>query len=270
MVNLELSKISDWLAVNKLSLNAQKTKFMIFHNYQKVITANLIPELVICDTRIERVTSFNFLGLTINEYMTWSDHSAKIANKISRTLGVMNRLKRFLPFSVMKLMYDSLILSHLQFGITCWGFESNRLIRLQKRALRIMTNSKYNAHTEPVFKELCLLKLGDIFDIQCMKFFFKFKNETLPKYFRSLFTFNHEMYQIETRNRDNLHFFSTRTGGAQNVLRHHIPTLLLKFPRQINDMVLTHSIHAYASRLKLHVVESYSNNCSNAQCYICS
>ena len=83
-----------------------------------------------------------------------------------------------------------------------------------------------------------------------MKFFFKFKNKTLPKYFRSLFTFNHEMYQIETRNRDNLHFFSTRTGGAQNVLRHHIPTLLLKFPRQINDMVLTysiltHSIHTY-------------------------
>ena len=95
--------------------------------------------------------------------MNWSTHSAKIANKISRTLGIMNRLKRYLPFSAMKLMYDSLILSHLQFGITCWGFEWNRIFKLQKRALRIMTNSKYNAHTEPLFKELEMLKVGDIF-----------------------------------------------------------------------------------------------------------
>ena len=73
----------------------------------------------------------NLLGLAINEFMNWSTHSAKIANKISHTLGIMNRLKRYLPFSAMKLMYDSLILSHLQFGITCWvlsgiGYSSYR------------------------------------------------------------------------------------------------------------------------------------------------
>ena len=56
----------------------------------------------------------------------------KIANKISRTLGVTNRLKRYLPISAMKLMYDTLILSHLQFGITNWGFEWDRLSKLQK------------------------------------------------------------------------------------------------------------------------------------------
>ena len=171
LINLELRKISDWLAVNKLSLNVQKTKFMIFHNYQRVISANEIPDLIICETKIERVRTFNFLGLTINEFVNWSAHTSKIANKISRSLGVMNKLKRYQPISVMKLMYDSLILSYLQFGITCWGFECNRLFKLQKRALRIMTNSKYNAHTEPLVKDLKLLKLDGIFDIQCMNFF---------------------------------------------------------------------------------------------------
>ena len=164
LINLELCKISDWLAVNKLSLNAQKTKFMIFHNYQKVISAHEIPNSIICETNIERVTTFNFLGITINEYINWNAHTSKIANKISCTLGVMNRLKRYLPISVMKLMYDSLILSHLQFGITYWGFECTRLFKLQKRALRIMTSSKYNAHTQPIFKDLKLLKLDGIFD----------------------------------------------------------------------------------------------------------
>ena len=144
--------------------------FMIFHYRQRVLTENDIPCLMINNTLIERVTEFNFLGLTVNEYMNWNSHVQKIANKISRTLGVMNRLKRYLPISAMKLMYDSLILSHLQFGITNWGFEWDLISKLQKRALRIMTNSGYNAHTEPLFKQLYLLKVKDIFDVQCMKF----------------------------------------------------------------------------------------------------
>ena len=123
MINAELTKISDWLVVNKLSLNASKTKFMVFHNYQRTLAENDIPQLMINNTIIEKVNEFNFLGLTINEFLNWRSHSAKITNKISRTLGVMNRLKRYLPFSAMKLMYDSFVLSHLQFGISCWGFE---------------------------------------------------------------------------------------------------------------------------------------------------
>ena len=69
LINSELNKIADWLAVNKLSLNVQKTKFMIFHFRQRVITENDIPCLMINNTQIERVTEFNFLGLTVNEYM---------------------------------------------------------------------------------------------------------------------------------------------------------------------------------------------------------
>ena len=57
----------------------------------------------------------------------------------------------------------------------------------KKRALRIMTNSGYNAHTEPLFKQLYLLKVKDIFDVQCMKFWYKFVNKKLPNYFRDMF-----------------------------------------------------------------------------------
>ena len=180
LINLELSKISDWPAVNKLSLNVHKTKFMIFHNHQKVIPTHDIPCLVINNTGIERVTVLNFLGLTINEFMNWSSHSSKIANKISRKLGIMNRLKRYLTTSAMKSMYDSLVLSHLHFGITCWGFEWERIFKLQKVTLRIMTNSKYNAHTDPIFKGLEMLKVKDIFDVQCLKLWYKFVITNCP------------------------------------------------------------------------------------------
>ena len=137
MINMESSKITDWLAVNKFSLNTAKTKFMLFHNYQKTINENDIPQLTKNDTKIETVTEFNFRGLIINEFMSWNSHASKISNKISRTLSVMNRLKRYLPLSAMKLLYCILILS----------------------------KSKNNAHTDLLFKSLKLLTIKDIFDV---------------------------------------------------------------------------------------------------------
>ena len=75
-----------------------------------------------------------------------------------------------------------------QFGITCWGFEWERIFKLQKRALWIMTNSKYDAHTEPIFKGLEMLKVKDISDVQCLKLWYKFVNNKLPYFFQSMFT----------------------------------------------------------------------------------
>ena len=94
IINVELTKIFDWLAVNKLSLNVKKTKFMIFHYHNKDISQN-IPNLIINDIEIERVTNFNFLGLTINENISWKPHINKIVSKISKHTGIMNRLKSF-------------------------------------------------------------------------------------------------------------------------------------------------------------------------------
>ena len=92
-----------------------------------------------------------------------------------------------------------------------------------------MTNKKFNAHTEPMFKELKMLKINDIFNIQCLKCWFKFENNCLPSFFKSILKYNHELYDIETKNRNQFHLFPTRTEGARNVLRHYVPELLQNF-----------------------------------------
>ena len=140
-INLELRKIYDWLCVN-----VAKTKYMIFHYKQREIS-HIIPDLEINNHKIERVNEFNFLGTIFDENLNWNQHIQKISNTISRTLELLNRLKHTLPLSALKLLYNSLILPHLQYGILTWGFNHNRLFKLQKRAMRIITCSKYNAHT---------------------------------------------------------------------------------------------------------------------------
>ena len=130
---------------------------------------------------------FAFL-FTLNEHIDWSDHNAKIANKISRTIGILKKLQNILPSSILFIMYNSLILPQLHYCLTVWGFESNRLYKLQKKAIRTITKSKFNAHTEPLFKRVSLLKLSDIFKIQCLKLFLNVRHQHLPYYFLSFFT----------------------------------------------------------------------------------
>ena len=74
----------------------------------------------------------------------------------------MCKLKGFLPQNILRISYYSLILPHLQYSVLSWGFKSDRIFKLQKRAVRIITCSKYNAHTEPLLKMLNLLKIEEI------------------------------------------------------------------------------------------------------------
>ena len=119
IINQELQKVHDWLAVNKLSLNVKKTKFMVFHTSQKDIK-DYIPKLKIGGGDIERVENFNFLGLKLNEKMSWKPHVDMISNKISKYIGVLNRLKRYLPGFMLKLsmsaLFNPILIILLQLG----------------------------------------------------------------------------------------------------------------------------------------------------------
>ena len=121
-------------------------------------------------TSISRVSNFNFLGFILDENLSWKEHVNKIANKISITNGILCRIKRSVPIFTLRLIYNSLIFSHLNYGQLLWGCNITRLNKLQKKSIRIICNAKYNAHTDPLFKELKMLKLNDMFQLQCLKF----------------------------------------------------------------------------------------------------
>ena len=140
-------------------------------------------QIYIDNTKIECVSNFNFLGIIINENMSWKSHTIMLASKISRTIGILNKLKFLLPTNIKLMLYNSLILCRLTYGILLWGFECNRISKLQKRAIRLIVSEKYNAHTEPIFKSLSLLKLEDIFYITQLKFYYQMINKSLPHYF---------------------------------------------------------------------------------------
>ena len=77
--------------------------------------------LKICESEITCVDNLDYLGITIDKHLTWKSHVDKISNKISTTIGILNRLKFYLPLNAKFAIYNSLILSHINYGILFMG-----------------------------------------------------------------------------------------------------------------------------------------------------
>ena len=161
-----------------MDLSKAFDKYMVFHPYQKD-TSQLVPSLTINDTEIEIANTFNFLGITLDENVVWKPHISILSNKISKYSGILSRLKHYLPLHIMRKLYCSLVKSHLLYGILVWGYECHRLEKIQKRIIRIITISKYNAHTEPLFKALDIVKLKDMLNLSTLRFYYRYNYTTI-------------------------------------------------------------------------------------------
>ena len=107
------------------------------------------------------VENYNFLGVTLDKNLNWKPHMDNISIKLSQAVGILYKMIHYLPFYTLRTLYHSLIMPHLSYGILAWGQCSflADVIKLQKRAVRIITNSSFNSHSEPLFKELKVTRL---------------------------------------------------------------------------------------------------------------
>ena len=169
-------------------------------------------------------------------------------------------------------MYTTLIVPHLQYCLILWGSgikENHPLHLLQKKALRIITNSHYIAHSEPIFKAVRCLKITDMFSVAIWKFYFKLMNNKLPNCFSSykpVLPVVNERYEIR-----NPVF--------------HLPVINHKFAeqycliRQLNkdhcsniiaDKVLRVSFYSFKVYLKNMIVGTYKELCEITKCHVCN
>ena len=161
----------------------------MFHTYNKPIKQFIT--IKINKKAIAEKKSIKYLGVLIDSTLSWKEHISNVSKKISRTLGVMYKLRIFLPLSVMKSVYYSLIYSHIIYAIEVWGStfktEIDKILVLQKRAMRIMTfkdqfpvNPGPLCPSNPIFLNLGTMKVDDIFNYQICKFIFKSLNDLTP------------------------------------------------------------------------------------------
>lgn len=127
------------------------------------------------NTRImtEKTKTVKFLGVHIQNNLSWEVHSNEKAKRISQTLAALSKIRHIISKLTALKIYTLLIESHLIYGILSWGNAPARVLKhlkkVQKRAVRIVCNARCNSHTDPLF----ILKIGDLFKLNCCKLYYK-------------------------------------------------------------------------------------------------
>ena len=107
-----------------------------------------------------------FLGVILDDHLTWKNHVDEVCSKVSRAIGAINRICAIVPTKILLSLYFTMILPHIMYCNIIWGNCAksllNRIHILQKRAIRIITNSLPQAHTEPLFQKLRLLTVYEV------------------------------------------------------------------------------------------------------------
>ncbi len=174
-------------------------------------------------------SSTKFLGVLLDENLTWKMHLKHINTKISRAMFSIKQVKNMLPLDSLRTLYFSMIHPHLSYGILAWGNATTsnlkHTITLQKRAIRLINRSAYNSHTDPLFKNSQILKLNDLYTYETTMFMYKYMTNKLPPSFANIFIQNH--LRQEHHNTRQVNLLHIEKDGTHHLLAssHYIPFL---------------------------------------------
>ena len=257
-LNLELPKVSAWFKCNKLSLNINKTHFMHFKHPNAHHAAGDSINIMIDNLPLEQRRNSKFLGVIIDDGLTWNDHLRYVTTSISKGVGIIRKLKLFLPQKTLFLLYNTMVLPYITYCNIVWAScaktKLTPILLLQKRALRICTGSSFLANSEPLFKKLKTLKVFDINTLQVAIFMFKYCNNQLPTSFQNLFTLNNTIHSYPTRNSRNFHLINPKLIMAHKSIRHHGPDLWNSLPITIKSCT---TIFSFKATMKRNLLSTY-------------
>ena len=207
-------KITSLRLCDVFTANFKKTKYVLYHSKRKRIPPN-IDSIRIENNVIERTESINVLGILIHESLEWKHHIVNISSKLSRSIGVLSKLRNVLPSRVMVSIYNAIILPHLNYCNEIWGktykVHVDKLYILQKRAIQTVTNSDFRSPSIPHFVKLNIIPLFELVKLNVSIFMFKYYKAILPAVFNNMFKTNSSFHNYHTRTRNNLCVPTTRS-----------------------------------------------------------
>ena len=276
VLNKELKHLHTWLIVNRLSLNIDKTNFVVFHPYNKPSKHKIT--LKIQKKAISEKNHVKYLGIMIDSGLTWQDHIDCITQKMSRAIGLMYKIRPFVNKKTMRILYYSLLFSHLNYAIEVWGSTHkiylNKILILQKRVVRMMSYcdnrfDNYSFHSsDPLFYKLNIHKVQDIFVLRIAKFIFNSLKKITPHNFHTWFNLTVEVHNHNTRSKyvDIDNAIQTRTLFVPTARTSYYGLKLIKVqgPKLWNNLPsllrvenLTFSI--FIKKLKKYLLEIYEH-----------
>ena len=197
-----LTELNTWLGANKLTLNTEKSSFIIFKSAKKKILQ--LPEHIeFLNYKIKRTTHIKFLGLTLEQNLTWNHQINEICNKLKRLFHIFYNIRDYLSKENIKTIYYTLIYSRIKYGITLYSQAPKRQIKkiqiLQNQLLKVLSGKKYRFSTNELHNEFNLLKVTDIAKQETVSFVHNYFSNSLPPVFDNYYETFATCHNINTR-----------------------------------------------------------------------
>ena len=178
-----LKPISEWCDANKITLNIKKTNFLVIKPKRKKVS--VVGEVKIKNDKLTEVHSILFVGIYIDEYLNWSEHINHVSSVIRKKVGIIYRLRHFVPKRVLVLLYHSFIQSHISYGLEVWGCAPvttlHKIHITQKMAVRAITFSTRMTPSSPLFRSLGILDIFKLYKHSVAIFIFRLMYNKLPQ-----------------------------------------------------------------------------------------
>lgn len=254
VMNDALQNVDQWMRANKLSINTDKTNYVIFKSRQKKITSDI--SLTFEGISLARKQQVKFLGIYLDENLSWKSHINHVCKKISKSIGIIFRARLHLSPETKLLLYYTLIYPYLNYCNIIWSStyisHLNRIFLLQKRAVRILTNSDFLAHTAPLFQRLKILDIYKINSFFTGKFMYFYYKQLLPPTFLHLFIKSNEVHSYNTRNAKMYRTHSCKTTTKQHTILFNGPKLWNSLPENIKQ---AETFGCFRNGMKKHLLD---------------
>ena len=195
-------------------------------------------------------------GLTLS----WKPHLVELSKKLAGSIGIFYKLRYFVPLNTLITIYYALFYSFLTYGIVVWGATYDNYVQpvftSQKKVIRAMTSSKQSGHSSPLFSQLKLLKLYDIYKLYISSFIFECQNKTSPIYFSDFFTSVSSIHSYNTQSASHGNLFLIRKNTLQYGLR-SISYIGVRIWNNISSDIRNSSVKSFRKKYKEFLLSSY-------------
>ena len=203
---LILKYLYQWFKDNKLTVNTKKSSFTIFTT-SHIRNNTIFPDSIIVNNeRILISNSTKYLGVTIDQDLSWKEHIQDLCNTLKGMFSVFYNIRSYLTIEHIKTIYYALIYSRIKYGLAVYGSANKIIINkvqvLQNQLLKVLTEKPYRYSTDKLHNELKLLKVEDLYKQEILTFVHNFQNNKLPPVFNSYFTSFSNIHNINTRYRN--------------------------------------------------------------------
>ena len=169
------------------------------------------------------------MGVIIDNRLTWASHVQYMKNKVAKSLGIILKCRKVFSTDTLVSLYNAIVFPYINYCILIWGsaysVHLKSIVTLQKKIIRIISGVKPSTHTVPLFENLKILTIEEVFYYSVSMFMYKFVKKKLPAIFDDSFRYSSDLHGYPTRISKSINVPLYKSSRRQRTIKYYGPKI---------------------------------------------